>query len=347
VKATGGDGGRLTRVLAALDRHWFAPASLRDLALVRILAFGTQLLFFRPGLGYGLHLAQADQSLYAPLPLLKLFLLPWGPWGEARPDALFLTVVWGVAVAGGVLATIGLWSRVAMPAAAIANALLVAHQYSYGEFHHPEALMIIALGVLSLAPSGKVWSVDALLRRRERSGRESGDASPSAGSDQSVFARWPLRLMQWLLALTYLSAGTAKLDNGGIAWVNGYTLAYYFAGDGLWQGSALATELAALPPRLWVVPSIGALAFELTFALAILVPRTAWLYVLAGTGMHLAIYAIQRAPFFQTIVLYAVFVESLRLYWPRFLSLNLRDHLALDRLRPGGGRVQQRGDAPA
>src|SRR5215212_1518437 len=182
----GADGGRIRRVLAALKRHWFAPASLRDLALVRILAFGTQLVWFRPGLDYGLHLAQADRSLYAPLPLLKLVLLPWGPWGEARPGALFLTVVWGVAVAAGVLATIGLWSRLAMPAAAIANALLVAHQYSYAEFHHPEALMIIALGVLSLAPSGKVWSVDALRRRRGRSGPEAIEASPDAGPGQSV-----------------------------------------------------------------------------------------------------------------------------------------------------------------
>jgi len=343
----GADGSRIRRVLAALDRHWFAPASLRDLALVRILAFGTQLVWFRPGLDYGLHLAQADRSLYAPLPLLKLVLLPWGPWGEARPGALFLTVVWGVAVAAGVLATIGLWSRLAMPAAAIANALLVAHQYSYAEFHHPEALMIIALGVLSLAPSGKVWSVDALRRRRGRSGPEAIEASPDAGPGQSVFARWPLRLMQWMLALTYLSAATAKLRNGGIAWVNGYTLAYYFAGDGLWQGAELAAELAKLPPRLWVVPSIGALVFELTFTLAILLPRTTWLYVLAGTGMHLAIYAVQRAPFFQTIVLYAVFAESLRLYWPRFLTVHVRDRLAPDRLGRRGRHVPQRGDAPA
>jgi hypothetical protein len=343
------------RVLAALDRHWFAPASLRDLALVRILAFGTQTLWFLPSLAWGLHLAQADQSLYAPLPLLKLFLLPWGPWGEARPDALFLTVVWWVAAVGGVLATIGLGSLLALPAAAVANALLVAHQYSYDEFHHPEALMIIALGVLSLAPSGTAWSVDALLRRWRRrlrhSGRDSGGASladsSAADSDERVFARWPLRLMQWLLVLTYLSAGTAKLRTGGIAWVNGYTLAHHFAGDALRQGSEVAMTLASLPPRLWVLPSIGAVAFELTFVLAILLPRTAWLYVLAGAGMHLAIYAIQRAPFFQTIVLYAVFVESLRLYWPRFLTLNLRDSPALARLVRGGRPLRQRGDAPA
>jgi predicted DCC family thiol-disulfide oxidoreductase YuxK len=38
--------------------------------------------------------------------------------------------------------------------------------------------------------------------------------------------------------------------------------------------------------------------------------------VLAGTGIHLGIFLIQRAPFFQFIFLYVVFVEALRLYGP-------------------------------
>lgn len=37
-------------ILRVLDRHWFAAASLRDLALVRIILVGGQLLFFLPSL---------------------------------------------------------------------------------------------------------------------------------------------------------------------------------------------------------------------------------------------------------------------------------------------------------
>ena len=36
----------MRRLVSALDRHWFAPASLRELAFVRIVVFGSQTLFF-------------------------------------------------------------------------------------------------------------------------------------------------------------------------------------------------------------------------------------------------------------------------------------------------------------
>src|SRR5215212_6749747 len=103
------------RLTAALDRYWFAPASLRDLALVRILAFGTQTLLFIVVPGGRLrsfldqmHQAGADVTPYRPITVLKILLLPWGPWGEVRPSALFLTVTFGVAIVAGVLATVGL-----------------------------------------------------------------------------------------------------------------------------------------------------------------------------------------------------------------------------------------------
>jgi uncharacterized membrane protein YphA (DoxX/SURF4 family) len=127
--------------------------------------------------------------------------------------------------------------------------------------------------------------------------------------------------MQWLLALVYLSAGWSKLHNSGVQWLNGYTLTYHFFADAVRTGSAPAQLLASLPPRLLVPIGVGAVLFELTFWVAIVVPRTAWLYVLAGTAMHLSIFVIQRAPFFQTIILYAVFAEAARRYGPHALRV--------------------------
>lgn len=321
----------MRRLITALDRYWFAPASLRDLALVRILAFGTQTLFFLlfPG-GYlrslpdQIHQAQVGTPLYQPIAALKVLLLPWGPWGEVQPSATFLTVTFGVAVVAGVLATIGLYARATMLCAAAANTLLVAHYYSYGEFHHAEALMMIALNVLAVAPSTQVWSVDAARRRRRARGAPSGPSAPADDYESSVFARWPLRLMQWLLALGYLSAAGSKLYYGGLGWVNGYTLTYHFLSEAVRSNRETALFLASLPPWTHIVPSIFALLFELTFVVAVLVPRTAWLYVVAGATFHLAVYATMRFAFFQTIVLYCVFVESLRLYWPKALRSPLR-----------------------
>ena len=135
----------------------------------------------------------------------------------------------------------------------------------------------------------------------------------------SVFARWPLRLMQWLIALTYLSAAYSKLRFGGLEWMNGYTMAYHFLGAGMREDREIAFFLATLPPWVHILPSVATVLLELTFFVAVLVPRTAWLYVLAGVCMHLSIYASMGIAFFQTILLYSVFIESLRRYWPRVL----------------------------
>ena len=312
----------MRRLLSALDRHWFAPASLRDLALVRILAFGSQTLFFivQPGPGFRppwrqIELTSMAPAPFKPLTVLKALLLPFGGWGEVRPDADLIAAALVVAFAGGALATVGLFARVTMPAAALANTLLVAHWFSYGDFHHAEALMLIALNVLAIAPSADAWSLDAV--RRRRAGRE-------APPDASVFARWPLRLMQWLLALTYLSAAGHKLAKGGLEWFNGHTMMHHLITAGLQRGRELAFVLAELPPWVHVVPSIFSVLFELTFVVAILVPRTAWLYVLAGTAFQLGVYVAMRIGFFQTILLYSVFAESLRRFPPPALRLPRR-----------------------
>jgi uncharacterized membrane protein YphA (DoxX/SURF4 family) len=317
------------RLMAALDRYWFAPAPLRDLALVRILAFGTQTLYLmlppvgalawvgsiRP-LSLQLHQAAFGAMLYRPIPALEVLLLPWGARDGVPPSATLLTATFLVAVVTGVLATIGLFARPAMLCAAAANALLVAHWYSYGEFHHAEALMMIALGVLAIAPSASVWSLDAWRRR--------GRGAPWPTDARSAFARWPLRLLQWLIALSYLSAAGSKLHYGGLRWLNGYTMTFYYASLAMAKGHAGAFFMASLPPWAHIPLAAFALLFELTFVVAVLVPRTAWLYVLCGACIHLAIFATMGVAFFQTIALYSVFIESLRRFPPGILRSPLR-----------------------
>jgi hypothetical protein len=128
-----------------------------------------------------------------------------------------------------------------------------------------------------------------------------------------------MRVGQWLLALAYLSAAWFKLTNGGLDWFNGYTLSYYMLMDGTRYDMALGLWLAGHPGLLQVL-SVGAALFEATFVLAVLFPRVAWAYVLAGTAMHLVIFATQRAPFFTFIALYIVFLEPLRESWRALLA---------------------------
>ena len=297
-------------VLRALDRHFFAPERLADLALLRIACVGATLLFFFPSLPLQLSLAQADPVLFRAIAALKVLMLPLGAWG-VRPDAMLLHAVWLGTLLAGVSGLLGLYTRPSLFLFAAGDTLLIAHRYSYGELHHPDALLIIALWLLAVSPSGAALSLDALMGRVRVAAQTSHFEPRSTTPPESPFARWPLRTVQWLLVLVYLSAGLSKLVTGGLDWFNGYTLVYYFAADGLQWGSRLAPGLAR-QPEIASLLSIGAVAFELTFVLAVLVPRLAPAYLLWGIAMHGFIYAVQRAPFFQYYFLYVAFAESLR-----------------------------------
>ena len=87
----------------AWKQYWFRPAPLVYLALFRIITVGTQLILMLLEKGYGLQkfarLAALPDSMYKPLPILHLFLLPFGL--SARPSFAVLTLIyWRTAVAG-------------------------------------------------------------------------------------------------------------------------------------------------------------------------------------------------------------------------------------------------------
>ncbi|HEX5385192.1 MAG TPA: DCC1-like thiol-disulfide oxidoreductase family protein [Gemmatimonadales bacterium] len=318
-------------LLRRADAYWFGPGSLTNLAIVRIVVVAMQLsllLFPTMSIGYigacsGCSIRYQDwlthvsDRQFKPIPALKLLLLPFG-WG-VRPEPMFLHAVWLAAVVAGILGLIGLYTKPSLIVLAATCTLLVAHSYSYGEFHHPEAAFTIALWALAFGPSGAAWSVDELRFRIRHAVAGMRFTRLSAADRTSTFARWPLRLILWVLAIAYLSAGLAKVVNGGLAWVNGYTLSYALARDAIHRESGLG---------LWAAGQIGALrllslatiAFESLFWLVIIFPVLSWLFVLAGTAVHTGIFLTQRAPFPQLIVLYIVLIEPLRRYWPAALS---------------------------
>jgi uncharacterized membrane protein YphA (DoxX/SURF4 family) len=297
----------VSRIVRALDRHWFTPGSLHDLALVRIVIVAGQLILL-PGREAHLAFARASDEMFMALPALKVLLLPFGDWGM-RPEPALLETAWLVAIVSGIAALVGLMTRPALLAFAASNTLLQAHLFSYGSVHHRQAILIIALWILAMVPSGATYSVDSVLRRVRRAGGRIFERSRVDA--YSEHARWPLRLVQWLFVLVYLSAGLSKLVAGGLEWFNGHTLSYYLVRDGWLHGAAPGVWLADTP---FVVPALSVLtvAFEMTFVFAVLVPRLAPFYVLLGLCLHLGIYVTQRAPFFHFMFVYIVFIEPLR-----------------------------------
>lgn len=278
--------------------YWFRPHPYVDLAMVRIIAVATQLYIMSgPGrLDYLRELAELPDALYIPITVLKIFMLPFGL--DARPPIEALSGIYYVTLVAGVLALIGLLTRTSLLVFALGNIFLVSYMYSFGDFHHTQAPLYIALAVLAFGPSGHALSVDALLRRRRGQWLEA--EGPMAG--------WPIRLIQWMFVLIYLSAVLSKLVfYGGLEWLNGFTLQFYMITDSVRHGTLLGRWFSQ-QHTLILISQYIVVTFQATFALAVIFPKLRWIYVPVGLGFHIANIVFLNAVFLEWIALYAVFI---------------------------------------
>jgi len=189
---------------------------------------------------------------------------------------------------------------------AAGNVFMQAFLYSFGEMHHPEALMMIALTVLALSPAGGVLSVDDVRRRLSRALQERRFERFSILDDKSTLAGWPMLLLQWMFSLIYFSAAIEKLLPSGLDWMNGYTLQYFIVRDGLRWDSALGVWLGR-HHLLMQLLSIFTIVWEGVFFLVLIFPPIAYVFVPLGVVFHTGIYLTMRAPFFSWISIYTVF----------------------------------------
>lgn len=299
----------MRRLLRAWKGYWFRDTPLVNLAVCRILIVAIHLRWLvQQTYEYS---ASQPASLYNPLPILHVLLLPVG-W-NFQPDLAFLEAVHYVTLGAGFLALVGLFTNLGLVLFAAGNILLQAHEYSFGNFHHPEAPFMIALMILALSPAGGALSIDDLWRRLRRNARRLRFEPARLLERTSPFAGWPLRLIQWILALIYLSAAYAKLSRGGLDWANGYTLRYYLFQDGLRWGSEIGLWFSN---QHFLAQVLGwlTLLVEGTFFVAVLFPPLAWFYLPAAAALHLGIEVTLKAPFFHWAVLYSAFIPWSRVF---------------------------------
>lgn len=300
-------GFRVRSLAATWRRYWFAPAPLLDLAFARIAIVGFQLWFVaRPSYRITV-LARTGlpDSLYDPLPLVHALVWPVG-WNY-RPGEGTLELVLAMTIAAGVLALVGLFTNLALAVFALGCAFLQAFVYSFGDFHHPEAVLMIALGLLAVSPAGGVLSVDDLRRRLLRARKAGRFLDFDLKREESRWAGWPLKLTGWVFVLVYASATYFKLERAGLAWVNGYTLRHGLIQDALRWDLPLAHWVAG-HHSLAVLMSWMSFLFESTFILVMIFPVVRWVYVPFGATFHLMIYALIRATFQGYVAAYSVFV---------------------------------------
>jgi hypothetical protein len=218
------------------------------------------------------------------------------------PD-LVMTIYW-LTLLIGLLSLAGLFTNISLFLFFLGNIFLQAFTYSFGDSHHREAIMMIALLVLALGPSGKVLSLDYLLFRRRQ---HHAAASTTLLEARSPFAGWPIRLLQCFFPLMYLSAVSCKLTTGGFDWANGYTLQYYLIQDAMRNGSELSLYIAQFHYPILLLQYV-ILLFQATFFLVVFFPKLRWIFLPIGLCFHIGIYLTLGAPFPQWIALYAIYI---------------------------------------
>jgi hypothetical protein len=203
-------------------------------------------------------------------------------------------------------ALLGVQTSVCMIVLAAGSIFLQTYVYSFGDFHHNEAVLLLALAALALGPCGRVLSIDSLIARRYHPAALTVRLLDYRGP----YAGWPIKFVQCLFPLIYLSAAFSKIAGSGytLDWANGFTLQYYFLQDSLRK-----PDMAL---GLWVsqfhwpilLGQIVVLTYQLTYFLVVPFRKLRWIYLPVGLFFHLANYYALRAPFPEWILLLGVYI---------------------------------------
>jgi hypothetical protein len=295
------------------SRFWFTPAPYFDLAVVRILTVLVQCVYMIGEQFSDLkYVYSLPAIVYKPLPVLYLFVWHWG-FHTPPPQALVLAI-YGVVLLCGFASLVGLFTNVVLIIFAVGCLFLQAFVFSFQQYHHPEAIMMLALLALALGPSGRVLSFDSVLRRWR-----TGNAPTVALLDyRSAHAGWPILFIQCIYPLVYISAAVAKLayNHYTFDWANGFTLQYYLIQDDIRKELPFAAWASQFHVMI-LLAQIVVLVYQCTYWLCIPYRKLRWIYLPLGAGFHLANYIVLDAPFPQWIVLlfaYIPFADAVRYF---------------------------------
>jgi hypothetical protein len=286
---------------------FFPETSPVRLAVLRIFLTGAWLLLFRPiwqlqtELSKHLNLLTNNDTFTDPQVMINV--LSWAFSEDAIRSSPFIHAVVYATAALGVLAVIGLFSRFSLFGYALGNMILVTHNYSYGAKHHTEALYLLTLMLISLAPCGRTLSIDAWWRTRRGNIQTWGPAA------KSTLYTWPIVTAQLCICMAYVFAGLCKLKLGGLEWFNGYTIQTYLLQDGVLHNRPLGVWMSQF---YWpaVIISITVVTLELSFPL-VMVSRRARCVILPSVAcVHISIFILQAAPFFTFMTMYSLWILS-------------------------------------
>jgi hypothetical protein len=289
------------------NAYWFPETTTLYLSITRIVMVATQLFWFFPKLERHLNLLEKNSEFINPQLLIS------GIAALVSRETLFtpstFTVLYWTTAVAGVAALVGLFTRLSLFVFSLGTWIFVAHAYSYGDRHHPEAVFAIILLALSFAPAGESLSLDALIRRRALPFIDRVKASVKVDT-----AMWPLKLAHVLLALTYFSTGMSKLILGGPAWLNGYTLQNYTLGDAVSRDIPLGIWIGQ-QHRLAIGLSFFTILIETFFFVSLVLPWTAPFIFVGALLFQIGLLVTAGHGFYQHMVLLVLLLFFIRPQW--------------------------------
>lgn len=242
--------GGMVVVPEKIQKFVSSETSPYNLALFRILLFGTLLAFNLDVLTEYAHLPQV---LQAPPPGIgPLTSIPLNEATVSAASVLF----WGACITG----LLGVYTRTSAALATLTGWYLLGIPQLYGKVNHYHHVVWFA-SLLAVSPAGDVLSLDAVRRAWHAPSLEVPHRA--AG-----YAR-PLRYVWLLLGIIYFFPGFWKVANEGIAWALSENLKYRM--HTLWFASDSFRPLFRLDrfPVLYQSAGLATLLFEIGFVFTV------------------------------------------------------------------------------
>jgi hypothetical protein len=273
-------GARLARLVRHVDGWYYAPMPRERLALLRI-SIGVYTWIYL--VSRGAHLNRVTSyaaNAFAPVGPVSVL-------SEPLP-AVWVYVIYSLTVVTGAAFVAGFLHRGLAPVFALLLSWVTSYRHSWGMIFHTDNLMVLHVLVLALAPAGDAFAWSPRLSRR----RNIASALPDVDGRYG----WAVRTIGLITLATYVAAGIAKLENGGVSWALGDALREHIAYDAVRKielGSIYSPLAAWLVRAAWLFPLFAAftLAVELLAPLALLGTRWAIGWCAAAWLFHVGVLA--------------------------------------------------------
>ena len=240
------------------------------------------------------------RSFWEPISFFKVFRIE-------PPDHATIAVfqfIWRTSL---LTSAIGFFSRTSMIVAAITTNYLYIFYYSHGFLHHQYQILTLISLIFMCSMAGSACSVDSTFSK----------SKPIAGFEFT----WPLRLIWFVRAIMFFSAGLSKLRNSGLSWVLGdsmndivkHNLIYFGQGLGGSQLNLSLSNYFIARPVLCQFAAALTIVIEVGAPLILLHKKIRSIGVLSLMALQVAIWLILRVDFSPQALCYIFFVPWQRL----------------------------------